>query len=567
MRGAVLVLVAMVGAASVARSQTSAVQASGSTNRTAATVVTIPAGSPGPGGGSPVEGFVTNPYAKEPPSFTLIAKTPGARMGKVWVRSDGTGLHLWGSVEGGAPVWPEQKADLLAKDHVEVWLAAVPDVTMPPVGWGNQFGKIEMKSAEDCKGQTDPQTGSPEAGGAACVRWYAEQVRYRAQFRRLFARQWLLAGSTNFGRAHVVEAYATEAWRTLEGDLFAEDLPDGLEPKAAGLAKGGVNIVYSKSETGGHDAAGNAYQKNVATGYEFYLEIPWEAFPPAPSLEVSDLWLMVDVFGAAPTGKKTGEYATTSAGREWGVPASFNHVKLEAARGFRLSPCEEPLVEQNIYEDQVAAWFFPVRASEKPSWLGTDFIVTNPAGGYDYAPTGVSPEAEAHTHFWKPLDGGGWVCGPRLAVKRGSVTKGFPFFVDEKTLDARVLGDGWLLVRSGPSASMLSVFGSGQCGACTVANVNFYAISPEGEVTPALELSPALGAGAEEPDAVDFTIAPDWKQVTEYDEATPGDDANAQPAWSSTTYCLEGHGFVKCGEEKDVQPPNPPHYREFQGVD
>ena len=59
---------------------------------------------------------MTNPYAKEPPSFTLIAKTPGARMGKVWVRSDGTGLHLWGSVEGGAPVWPEQKADLLAKD-------------------------------------------------------------------------------------------------------------------------------------------------------------------------------------------------------------------------------------------------------------------------------------------------------------------------------------------------------------------------------------------------------------------------------------------------------------------
>ncbi len=566
MRGKVLVLVAMMGAASVAQGQTSAVQAGNPTNKSAATVVTIPAGSPGPGGGSASEGFEANPYAKEPPTFVLIGKTPDAPKGRVWVRSDGEGLHLWGSVEGGAPVWPEQKAEMLGKDHVEVWLAAAPDVTMPLVGWGNQFGKIEMKSAEDCNGQTDPQTGSPEAGGAACVRWYAEQVRYRAQFRRLFARQWLLAGSTNFGPAHVVEAYATEAWRTLGGDLFAEDLPDGLDPKAAGLAKGGVNIVNGKSETE-HDAAGNAYQKNIATGYEFYVGIPWEAFPPAPNLEVSDLWLMVDVFGAAPAGKKTGAYATTSSAREWGVPASFNHIKLDAARGFTLSPCEEPLVEQNIYEDQVPAWFFPVKASEKPAWLGTDFIVTNPAGGYDYGPTGVSPEIEEHKHFWKALDGGGWVCGPRLAVKRGSVTKGFPFFVDEKTLDARVLADGWLLVRSGPSASMLSAFGSGQCGACTVANVNFYAISPAGEVAPALELSPVPGAGPTQPDAVDFTIAPDWTWVTEFDEATPGNDANAAEVWSSTTYCLQGHGFVKCGATQDVKPPSPPNYPEFQGVD
>jgi hypothetical protein len=338
MHGTDLVLLAMMGTAWVARSQTHAVQASPPTNKNAATVVTIPAGSPGPDGGGAREGFQANPYATEPATFTLIAKTPGAPVGSVWVRSDGDGLHIWGNVEGGAPAWPEQKAELLGKDNAEVWLAAAPEVTMPPVGWGNQFGKIEMKSAEDCKGQTDPQTGSPEAGGAACAQWYAEQVRYRAQFKRLFARQWLLAGSTNFGPAHVAEAYATEAWRTLEGDVFAEDLPDELEPKVAGLAKGGVNIVYGKSETE-HDSAGNAYQKNIATGYEFYLGIPWEAFPPAPKLEVGDLWLMVDVFGAAPAGKKTGTYATTSTAREWGVPASFNHVKLEAARGFTLSPC------------------------------------------------------------------------------------------------------------------------------------------------------------------------------------------------------------------------------------
>ena len=151
-------------------------------------------------------------------------------------------------------------------------------------------------------------------------------------------------------------------------------------------------------------------------------------------------------------------------------------------------------------------------------------------------------------------------------VETGRVTKGFPFFVDEKTLDARVLEDGWLLVRSGPSASMLSAFGSGQCGACTVANVDFYAISPEGEATPALQLSPTLGGGAEEPDAVDFAIAPDWTQVTEFDEAAGG-DADGAAGWSSTTYCLQGHLFAKCGEAKDVKPPSPPNYPEFQGVE
>jgi hypothetical protein len=546
MRGKFLLLAAMMLAGvAVAHSQVSA-------------VVTIPAGSPGPSGGS--GGYPSNPYEKEPATFALIAKRPGAPQGKVWVRSDAQGLHLWGSVEGEAPQWPEQKAEMLAKDHVEVWLAAAPEVTMPPVGWGNQFGKIEMKSAEDCKGQTDPQTGSTEAGGANCVRWYGEQVKYRAQFERLFARQWLLAGSPNFGDAHVEEEYATEAWRTLEGDLFREFLPEDLRPKTAGAVTGGVSIVYGKSETE-KDAAGNPYQKNIATGYEFYLGIPWAAFPPVATLELSDLWLMVDVFGAAPEGKKTGAYATTSAARVWGKPESFNHVKLEVARGFAVSPCGDPLVETNIYEDAIPAWFFPPK---KAGWVGGDFIVTNPAGGYAYAPMGVSPEVEEHQHFWKELEGGDWVCGPRLRLKRGNGTKGFPFVVDEKTLEVRALGDGWLMVRSGPSASTVSAFGSGQCGACTVANLNLYAISPEGEATPALELTPALGATGNSPDAVDFDIAEDLTKVTEYDEAPSGDDANANPGWSSTTYCLQAHVYAQCGTAKDVKPPSPPHYPEFR---
>lgn len=69
------------------------------TANTGAAMVTVPAGSPAPSGGSTPGGYVDNPYEKEAPTFVLIPKTGDARKGSVWVRSDEAGLHIWGRVE------------------------------------------------------------------------------------------------------------------------------------------------------------------------------------------------------------------------------------------------------------------------------------------------------------------------------------------------------------------------------------------------------------------------------------------------------------------------------------
>jgi hypothetical protein len=34
---------------------------------------------------------------------------------------------------------------MLAKDHVEVWLAAEPQLALPPVGWGNPKRGLDGK--------------------------------------------------------------------------------------------------------------------------------------------------------------------------------------------------------------------------------------------------------------------------------------------------------------------------------------------------------------------------------------------------------------------------------------
>jgi hypothetical protein len=85
-----------------------------------------------------------------PPTLPLIGKSPEAHRGNVWLRSTDEGLHIWGKVERGEQEiqWPRLRSEMLSADHIEVWLAASPDPTMPAVGWGNQFGMSELTSAQ-----------------------------------------------------------------------------------------------------------------------------------------------------------------------------------------------------------------------------------------------------------------------------------------------------------------------------------------------------------------------------------------------------------------------------------
>jgi len=69
----------------------------------------------------------------------------------------------------------------------------------------------------------------------------------------------------------------------------------------------------------------------------------------------------------------------------------------------------------------------------------------------------------------------------------------------------------------------------------------------------------------------DFTVSPDWSQVTKYDEKE--DENGEHGPWSSTAYCLtvdtkenetSAHVYKPCGHKDNVQPPDPPVLKELR---
>jgi len=497
-----------------------------------------------------------------PPSLTLIPHSPQAHKGSIWLRSSDDGLHIWGKVEADEQgfQWPQEKSEMLSSDHIEVWLATTPEVPMPEIGWGNQFGTTELGSLKDCASQVDPHTGDAASGVKNCERWYTEQVLYRRYVRRLFVRQWLIAGAPYIGN-HLFEDFATTAYAGLSANFFPEDLPSALEPKSDnGLT---VEIEPEVRRETKQNAAGTAYDYYHQTGYHFHVLIPYGAFPPAQQLKLADLYLMVDVFGSAPAGRKMGDYSSSSTTRQWGQPATFDHLRLALPRTFSVTPCDFKPEQVDLYGKRYASWFFPMQ-SVKDASLQSTFALMNPAGGYMYAPAGVSPKIEPAKYFWKQLTNGALVCGPNLAWRNGSTVTATKFVVDEEHFDVKTLPDGWSLLLSGPSPSTLSPFGSGQCGSCMVMNLDIFAVSPQGEVTSALALNEALTGGEGQPSGADLTIAPDWRQIILYREIMDPKETDQTTPWTSTTYCLEGHAYKQCGEGKQVQPPDPSHFKEFR---
>lgn len=501
-----------------------------------------------------------------PPSLTLVPHSSEAHSGKIWLRSADEGLHVWGKIDADEQGfrWPQQKSEMLSSDHIEVWLATSPEVPMPEIGWGNQFGNTELGSLKDCADQVDPHSGDAASGAENCERWYTEQLQYRQYLQRLFVRQWLIAGSGYSGQARLFEDFASTAYAGLSANFFSNDLPKTLKPKSDdGMT---VEIGSDVRPENKRTASGTAYRYYHQTGYHFHAFIPYKAFPPAQQLGLADLYLMVDVFSSASAGQKMGDFSSTATERKWGQPTTFNHVRLAAPRTFSISPCEYKLEQQDIYGKSYASWFFPTQ-STKDSYLRSTFALINPAGGYMYAPAGVSPEVTSSDNFWRQLTNGATVCGPDLAWRNGSTVKRVKrteFNLDGEHFETMTLPDGWTFIRSGPTASTLSVFGSGACGSCLVLGFDIFALSAQGEITSALNIHEGLTGAEGQPSQADLTIAPDWKQIILYLEIVDPQQTDNTTPWISTTYCLEGHVYKQCAESKQAQPPDPPQFKEFR---
>jgi len=483
------------------------------------------------------------------PTFQLIPQGPGARSGRIWVSSSASGLFIEGQLDGPKPVWPATRAELLGADHIEVWLAAEPKLDLPPIGWGNQFGENDLDSAKDCVGLEDSGPGSAPRQ-EACRSWYEQQVLYRKQFRKLFVRQWLLAGDPlTYRMKYSVEAYASAAMQSITNAISSDAyIPATIAP----ALHDGVRIAILNTPPD-------------KPGYDFQIVIPYSAFPPVPSLDVSDLWLMVDVFGAAPTGRKMGAFSTTAPNRKWGDPSTFNHVRIERPLRMQLTPCSYPLTQKDVYDKEQPTFVYPVpfgTADGAPVVIDKSIILGNPEGGYLYDPVGASPGEGIDQFFSKATGNGGFVCGPLLAYKNGSVSIKTDKVLHEDSFATKVLPDGWTLVRTGPRADS-TTFGSGECGACPRAQLQIYAISPQGEIETALDIYKITL----EPDtwAADFQFAPDWSRAAYYSQPST---QSADPApWKETDYCLSGHSYEPCGVKENVKPPNPPVVKALNDAD
>ena len=482
-------------------------------------------------------------YLQAPPDLKLVPHGDGGRTGRLWIRNIGNGLLIIGDVEGGAPDFPPNKNLLLAKDHIEVWLGAGSDVDLPDIGWGNQFGETLLpKGADSCAeyaSNAQSEADSVKKEEAKCREWASTQQRYRPFFKRLFVRQWLLTPD------YAVESFAAPAYEEITGK-FASDLERNQAEVPAALKPQGAPKLWLQP----------------SPGYTFQIMIPYAAFPPLPALEVRDLRLMVDVFSAAPAGKKTGPYSTSSPARVWGKAATFNALLLDPPRTFHLTPCDMALKGEDVYRNMHDGWFTP-KSVQDGEYESDAFLVVNGAGGYRYGPEGLSPVIRPLHYFWHNAGPGEWVCGPHLTYKNAKGTASFEYNVAEEGFDARRAANGDLLVKTGPRV-YYSEFGSGQCGACPRVELRVWRITPDLKISGMFALGDIVdnSGGATK----DFNVSQDWSQITEFDQANAGEDGSPG-SWSSKAWCLKKDGYEECGKADNVQPPDPPVLKELRSAE
>jgi len=473
--------------------------------------------------------FGTAPFRNQPATFVLTPKLAGARNGRLWIRNTQTGLLIVGKVDGPDPQWSTERGDLLTKDHIEVWIAGATAIRLPPVEWAME----ELNSADDCLKAVDAEPASVAANEVEeCKTWYAKQTLYRTLLKRLFVRQFV------FTSHDTVEAFATSAYDQISSKPLPIYVPSLLDPKLTTAPQTLANIRAGFRRASPND-----------TGYAFQISIPYEAFPPLRQLAVQDLWIMVNVFNSAEPGQKEGPYSTSAANGKWGNPSTFNRVRFDHPHRFILSPCEVELSEEGGDGKDQQAWFFPTGNQDI---LRSDFILENYRAVFGDWGAEPSPMVHIVNHFWKELPGGGYVCGPDLAYKKGNTKSDAQEDISETGFDVKALPNGWTLVKSGPEVEQPE--NAGQCGGCPYARLRIWSIDPQGSIDDALDIDQQING--EPTSAADLSLSRDWQWATLF-EATGEDPRTFK--WTATSYCLQGHTYQNCGKQENARPPNPPN--------
>lgn len=473
------------------------------------------------------------------PSFTLTPAAPGAPAGKIWVRKSEAGMVIAGQVEGASPDFPKSVAELMAKDHVEVWLAVVPNPVLPVLGWGNQFGDNELRQGETSCATEKNIAGDPpdQQDIQQCVEWVKRQKSYRTQLKRLFARQWQLA--PGLGK----EAFSVPAYQAIQQNFIGSDKEFSPEPP---------------KELRPQESVPELKTKPAEHGYDFEILVPWKLFPPVNSTAPREFYLLVEVFAAAPPGKKTGAYATTSPGRRYADFAAFHRLTFENPRQYTISECAYPPMGLDFLSKPLPGYFFPGESAV----VAHTFVLENYRAGYAYKPAGLSPVTRSTDFFSRELAPGEHLCGP--ALRHFKAGKGTDFtlageegrhavIVDKAGFDIHKLSSGTLLVRNGPQSSY-SLFGSGQCGACPRVELQVYSIAADLRIKRLISIYDVIGNFI---DDMDVQLSPDWERISVYRSHSEYASDEHPPGWDDEFYCLRQDTYQKCGVPAHNPPPEP----------
>ncbi len=460
-------------------------------------------------------------------------------MGKIWVRKSEAGLVIAGQVEGAKPDFPKSAVELMAKDHVELWLAAVPDPVLPVIGWGNQFGDNELPQGEiSCATEKNIAGDPPDQQDIQqCVEWVKRQKSYRAQLKRLFARQWQLA--PGMGR----ETFSVPAYQAIQKNFVGSDKDFPPEPP---------------KELRPQESAPELKTKPEAHGYDFEILVPWKLFPPVNSTAPREFYLLVEVFAAAPPGRKIGAYATTSPGRRYADFAAFHRIAFEHPRQYTISECAYPPIGLDFVSKPLPGYFFPGESLV----VTHTFVLENYRGGYAYKPEGLSPGTRATNFFSRELAPGEYLCGP--ALRHFKAGKGSDFtlagqegrravIVDKANFAIHKLPSGTLLVRNGPQSSY-SLFGSGQCGACPRVELQVYSIAPGLGIKRLINIYDLIGNFI---DDMDVQLSADWERISVYRSHSEYASDGHPVGWEDEFYCLRQETYQKCGTQAHNPPPEP----------
>ncbi len=378
-------------------------------------------------------------------------KNPADFSAKVWVRFTPLGMYVAGDVTDDRVMTPEKATDINT-DHPEIWLS-LPRVAFPEIGFGNQFGQVEIGTPEECDNET---IGLEDA--TACKAWRQTQVRHRRKLDRMFTRQWAVFPQVQ--------------------ELWAVD--GGAEvPNVSGLGS-------SKSILVEH-----------GQGYRFEAFFALDAFPATTGTEIREVSVLVDFVDNDEGTDKQESFLSSAKGRKFGDPSTFDHWKLPTPIAFgsaEAGPLTAALIGSfagisNAKPDNAGLFPQMVRFPAQPL---DGFLFINEPIGYQYQPTEPSPSVIPVDLRPKRLATFGELTielGPAssslfttnfLYTRKGDQIVDIQPLGRDTPAKGGMVGKVWRGIFRDEGTQ--SALGTGACGACSVDYVGIADVTAEGKI-------------------------------------------------------------------------------------